>query len=182
MKNKVSELMDGELDTKEAAALITGLKGRNDLHDDWKTYHLIGDTLRDSSKLSVDVSQHVSKQLEAEPAILASFAPKYLPKPFRRKMVGLSIAASLVIMVTGWLGMHALHQPQQTLVADNAANLENMAPPIRVVNSSPIPIYTHSLESEEIDDYLYVHGEFSPGTATRGLATRYIRSVTVAPD
>ncbi len=173
--------MDGELDTKETEALITGLKKRDDLRDDWKTYHLIGDTLRDSSKLSIDISQSVNEQLKSEPAILVSYAPKYLPKPFRRKMVGLSIAASLVIMVTGWLSMHALHQPQQTLVADNA-NLENMAPPIHAINHSPPPTYAHSYEPDEIEDYLYVHGEFSPGTATRGLATRYVRSVNVTQD
>lgn len=177
MKSKVSELMDGELDTQEAAALITGLKGRDDLRDDWETYHLIGDTLRDSSKLSVDVSQHVSKRLEAEPAIVASYAPKYLPKPFRRKMIGLSVAASLVIMVTGWLSMHALFQPQsqQTLVADNA-NVEKMTPPIHVIKSSPHANYAYPLEPEEINDYLYVHGEFSPGTATR-----YLRPVIATP-
>ena len=176
MKNKVSELMDGELDTQEAAALITGLKGNEDLRDDWKTYHLIGDTLRDSSILSVDVSQHVSKRLENEPAILASYTPKYLPKPFRRKMVGLSIAASLVIMVTGWMSMHALLEPQQTLIADSA-NIENMAPPIHVIKSSPHANYAYQLEPEEIDDYLYVHGEFSPGTATR-----YVRPVIATPE
>jgi sigma-E factor negative regulatory protein RseA len=178
VKNKVSELMDGELDTQEAAALITGLKGRDDLRDDWKTYHLIGDTLRDSSKLSVDVSQQVSNRLEIEPAIVASYAPKYLPKPFRRKMIGLSIAASLVIMVTGWMSMHTLlqPQPQQTLVADNA-NLENMAPPVHVIKSSPHASYAYPLEPDEIDDYLYVHGEFSPGTATR-----YVRPVIATPE
>lgn len=177
MKSKVSELMDGELDTKEATALIIGLKGRDDLRNDWETYHLIGDTLRDSSKLSVDVSQHVSKRLEVEPAIVASYAPKYLPKPFRRKMIGLSVAASLVIMVTGWLSMHALFQPQsqQTLVADNA-NIENMVPPIHVIKSSPHANYAYPLEPEEINDYLYVHGEFSPGTATR-----YLRPVIATP-
>jgi len=170
--------MDGELDTKEATALITGLKGRDDLRDDWETYHLIGDTLRDSSKLSVDVSQHVSKRLEVEPAIVASYAPKYLPKPFRRKMIGLSVAASLVIMVTGWLSMHALFQPQsqQALVADNS-NIENMVPPIHVIKSSPHANYAYPLEPEEIDDYLYVHGEFSPGTATR-----YLRPVIATPE
>ena len=173
--------MDGELDTKEAEVLITGLEGREDLRDDWKAYHLIGDTLRDCSKLSVDISQNVSKQLRSEPAILVSYTPKYLPKAFRRKMVGLSIAASLVIMVTGWLSMHALHQPQQTLVAGKA-NLENMAPPIHVINHSPPPIHAHLFEPDEIDEYLYVHGEFSPGTATRGLAPRYVRSVTVTRD
>jgi sigma-E factor negative regulatory protein RseA len=181
VKNKVSELMDGELDTKEAAALITELKGKEDLYDNWKAYHLIGDTLRDSSKLSVDISQSVSNQLRTEPAILVTYAPKYIPTPFRRKMVGLSIAASLVIMVTGWLSMHALQQPQQIQVADNA-NLENMAPPIRVLNHSSPHKYAHSFEPDEIEDYLYVHGEFSPGTATRGLASRYVRSVNVTRD
>jgi sigma-E factor negative regulatory protein RseA len=96
-------------------------------------------------------------------------------------MVGLSIAASLVIMVTGWLSMHALQPPQQTLVADNA-DRDKMASPIHVINSSPYSNYAYPIEPDEINDYLYVHGEFSPGTATRGLATRYVRPVTVAPE
>lgn len=181
MKNKVSELMDGELDSQEAAALITGLKGGNNLREDWEAYHLIGDALRDSSKLSVNLSQRVSKQLETEPVILAPHMSKYLTKPFRRKMVGLSIAASLVIMITGWLSMHALHQPQQTLVAENTG-MEKMTSPLHVINSSPYSKYAYPIEPDEINDYLYVHGEFSPGTATRGLATRYVRPVTVAPE
>lgn len=181
MKNKVSELMDGELDTQEAAALITGLKRGNNLRDDWEAYHLIGDALRDSSKLSINLTQQVSKRLETEPVILAPYTSKYLTKPFRRKMVGLSIAASLVIMVTGWLSMYALHQPQQTLVADNAG-MEKMASPIHVINASPYSKYAYPIEPDEIDDYLYVHGEFSPGTAARGLSTRYVRPVTVAPE
>lgn len=181
MKIKVSELMDGELGTKEAAALITGLKKRNDLREEWGVYHLIGDTLRDSSKLSVDISQRVSTQLETEPAIVTAYETKYVPKHFRRKMVGLSIAASLVIMMTGWLSMHALQQPQQFFVADKA-NQEHLKSPIHVINSSPPSIHAHPFEPEEIDDYLYVHGEFSPGTATRGLASRYVHPVTASPD
>ena len=47
MKERISALMDGELDEREAADTIVKLAGDAPLRDTWRTYHLIGDALRE---------------------------------------------------------------------------------------------------------------------------------------
>jgi sigma-E factor negative regulatory protein RseA len=51
MKDRISALMDGELDEREAAEAIQALT--NDAHgrETWRTYHLIGDALRESRSI-----------------------------------------------------------------------------------------------------------------------------------
>jgi len=48
MKDRISALMDGELDEREAAATIAALGNDSQARDAWRTYHLIGDALRES--------------------------------------------------------------------------------------------------------------------------------------
>ena len=48
MKDRISELMDGELDEREAAAMIVALANDAPAREAWRTYHLIGDALRES--------------------------------------------------------------------------------------------------------------------------------------
>ena len=52
MKERVSVLMDGELDDKSAAAAIQSLANERDARDAWRSYHLIGDLMRGSAPLS----------------------------------------------------------------------------------------------------------------------------------
>jgi len=47
MKDRISELMDGELDEREAAATIAALASDAQARDAWRAYHLIGDALRE---------------------------------------------------------------------------------------------------------------------------------------
>jgi sigma-E factor negative regulatory protein RseA len=54
VKNKVSELMDGELSDREAEKIIAALKQEDLLSHNWEIYHLIGDTLRQSSKIFIN--------------------------------------------------------------------------------------------------------------------------------
>lgn len=172
MKSKVSELMDGELGAEDAADLITNLKKQAHMQGNWETYHLIGDSLRQSTNLSIDISQNLNRALEDEPVVLAP----YVPKPFKRRMVAVSIAASVIVMVAGWLSLQNMNQqPQQTLMAEESG-LEHTLPMIPVSNT--VSSHGYPLAPAEINDYLFVHGEFSPGTATRGLTNYYVHPVT----
>lgn len=47
MKDRISELMDGELAEREAAEVINALGNDAQARDTWRTYHLIGDALRE---------------------------------------------------------------------------------------------------------------------------------------
>ena len=46
MENKVSELMDGELDRQSVSNILGAIKKNQELQEKWETYHLIGDVLR----------------------------------------------------------------------------------------------------------------------------------------
>lgn len=48
MKDRISTLMDGELDEREAAEVISSMAGEAQARDAWRTYHLIGDAMRES--------------------------------------------------------------------------------------------------------------------------------------
>ena len=45
MKDRISALMDGELDEREAAEVINALGSDAQARDAWRAYHLIGDAL-----------------------------------------------------------------------------------------------------------------------------------------
>ena len=47
MKDRISALMDGELDEREAAEAINALGNDAQARSAWRTYHLIGDALRE---------------------------------------------------------------------------------------------------------------------------------------
>jgi sigma-E factor negative regulatory protein RseA len=51
MKDRISALMDGELDQREAAEAIAALKSDPQGRDAWRTYHLIGDALREGRSI-----------------------------------------------------------------------------------------------------------------------------------
>jgi len=167
--------MDGELDKQEAEKIIAILKKEEDLKEDWEAYHLIGDALRQSTKLSTNVVPQVVKQLNSEPTILAPAIST--PKYPRNKVFAYSAAASVIAMVTALIGFQNTNVPQQTLVADQTNIESNMlatTPAIMVSTPPTNLIYQHP--PAEINDYLFVHREFSPGTVTRGQTT-YVHPV-----
>lgn len=169
VKSKVSALMDGELEKQDASNVIEALRKTDELQQEWKNYHLIGDALRQSSRLSMNISFHVNQKLESEP-ITALFPDA--SKIFRRqkpKVFALSVAASMMVMITAWIMMDdTTSEPQQSIVAENSTQDNNVAvvpemisPPTSLNNYPPV----------EINDYLSVHREFSPGTDMRGQVT-----------
>ncbi len=170
--------MDGELDKQEAEKIIAILKKEEDLKKDWEAYHLIGDALRQSTKLSTNVLPQIAEQLNKEPTILAPAIST--SKYSKNKVFAYSIAASVVAMVTVLFGWQSTYVPQQTLVADQSNIESNMPAPTPAIMVSTPPtnlIYQHP--PAEINDYLFVHREFSPGTVTRGQTT-YVHPVIEA--
>lgn len=168
MKSKISALMDGELGEQDASNVIRVIQGDDDLREEWKAYHLIGDTLRQSSRLSTDVSFSVNQKLKTEPTVLFPKASN-IPKQQKYKVFAFSMAASVVAMVSAWAIMYnASYVPQQTLVAENPSHNSNLTA-VPVMVSSPTVL--NNYPPVEINEYLFVHREFSPGTNMRGQVT-----------
>lgn len=71
MTEKLSALMDGELDEIETAAAFARLRNSEDYRQHWNEYHLIGDALRGSADLQSDMTARVMEALINEPVVLA---------------------------------------------------------------------------------------------------------------
>src|SRR5688572_33083634 len=70
MKERISALMDGELDDQPAAFAIEALAKEGEAREAWRTYHLISDTLSRGRMLSEGFTARVAAELAREPTVL----------------------------------------------------------------------------------------------------------------
>ncbi|MBI2296790.1 MAG: sigma-E factor negative regulatory protein [Betaproteobacteria bacterium] len=165
---KLSALMDGELDAHQARQELSRLKQDKELLHHWHTFHLIGDALRGERALSQEFNQRVTERLSGEPTVLAP----------RRSAVkrftayALSVAASLAaVALVGWVAFFNNPLTPQPEIAKAPATLTPAAAPSPQLASVP--------SDGKMNEYLIAHQEFSPSTAIQGLVP-YIRSVSSA--
>lgn len=168
MKSKISALMDGELERGEAAAPFDALRSEGELRDAWRTYHLIGDSMRDAGTLSAGFSGRVAAKLAGEPTVIAP--ARIAPAPERPRWQLLSAAAGVaaVAMVSSvWfvlqdsagLAPPVAQAPQQVPAVQVAAPAAQVPPPASA------------------NDYLYAHQGYSPRNTLQGVAP-YVRMVS----
>jgi len=160
MKERLSELMDGELDDKSAAEVIQALGSDREAVGAWRTYQLISDAMRESRLLSADFAARFSERLAQEPTLLA---PRAL-RPQSRRWYALSAAASLAaVALVGWMAFAP--QPQVAPSPAPVAQVETETKPDLV----PLPTAAN--------DYLLAHQGFSPRVSLQGMAP-YVRTVS----
>ena len=100
---KISQLMDGELDEREARLEIRRLGADESLAQAWDTYHLIRDVLRDDLRIGSDFESRLRQQLEAEPTVVAPHA-RFASRVVRHT---LPLAATVAaVAVVGWLALN----------------------------------------------------------------------------
>jgi len=203
MKNKISALMDGELDSIDVADTITQVKKTVELRNEWSTYHLIGDALRHREMSTLDISSGIRKKLAIEPTVLT---PEF-PKEKKGKAFAFAVAASMVTAVAAvtWMGGQTMDQPldrvTDTAVLQTAVKNESAEPAVITVpvlaqkeefktdksvlqaaaqeDSDVIPISAPIQLNPapiQLNDYMFAHEEFSPRTAIRGVSP-YMRTV-----
>ena len=167
MNEKLSVLMDGEADDRSAAQAMDALRRDADALHTWRTYHLIGDALRDAPPLSPGFAARIAARLAAEPTVLA---PGRLQAARPRAWFALSAAASLAaVALVGWMAFAPqpgpLMQPQVAQMPAAQQVAETAALPARV----PPPSATN--------DYLLAHQGYSPRAWLQGMAP-YARTVS----
>ena len=165
---RVSALMDGELNESQMSQDLAHLKEHPDLVECWDTFHLIGDVLRGEGMLSAACRHGIMEKLASEPTVLA---PR---RTAGKKLVtyALSAAASLAaVAVVGWLAFFNNPLPPPTDIAE--------APPTVVSPAVPSPQLASVPSDGTMNEYLIAHQEYSPSTAIQGLAP-YIRTVSSA--
>jgi sigma-E factor negative regulatory protein RseA len=158
MKDRLSALMDGELDDKSAAETIAALGHDHEAVRAWRTYQLISDAMRESRVLSLGFNARLAARLAAEPTVLAPRARQ----AESRRWYALSAAASVAaVALVGWMAFGP--QPQVVPAPVPVARIE--AKP----NIVPLP--------SAANDYLLAHQGFSPRVSLQGMAP-YVRTVS----
>lgn len=164
--DRVSALMDGELDEHQARQIIAGIRQKGDLRDHWDTFHLIGDTLRGDCRLSADFSGRLADRLAQEPTILAP--RRHTAK--RMTAYALSAAASLsAVALVAWTAL--------STTGDPVAPQPQVAQVQPAIVSAPVAQLVSTPSEGNMNGYLLAHQGFSPSTAIQGVAP-YIRSVS----
>lgn len=149
VRKKVSELMDGELESTDAVEVIGSVKSNSDLLLDWKIYHTIRDVLHQADS-DLDVTDIVRNKLIDEPLLMVP--DSYKKYQYRKqKLLGFSIAASVAVLSIGWLVFQAAEQQQHEVVfkevyvaekANNKVLLPVNNEQRALVNFQPSPLYT----------------------------------------
>lgn len=161
MNERISALMDGEVDEPELAQDLVHLRSNGDLRRTWDTYHLIGDTLRGHAAPAL--AAKVSQRLAGEPTVLA---PQRRAPSRKIAQLAFSAAAGAAgVVLVAWLALPGLRpEPQQV-----AASSPRGAPPAASVTAvTPVAV--------GVENYLLAHQSFSPAGAMQGVAP-YVRTV-----
>ena len=165
MKEKISALMDGELDERAAQALLDALHEDAVALEAWRSYHLVSDAMRDTRLLSPGFAARVVGRLAAEPTALAAARTRAEP----RSWIALSAAAASLaaVALVGWL---AFAPRQDAPVAAPLAKAPSVLP---AAPSRPAIVPLPSAAR----DYLLAHQGFSPRVSFQGMAP-YVRTVS----
>ncbi len=152
MKNQLSALIDGEFEIEDSDHLMTALKASGEVKEAWKTYHLIGDAMRESADMPYHFSDRVMRALDAEPTILAvnkQAERKVEVKKRKRTPVFWSVAASFAAVMFVGLMVFELQLGQS----------EDLSP-VEIAQSMPL-------------EYLQAHQSLAPSGSAY-----YIQSVS----
>jgi sigma-E factor negative regulatory protein RseA len=165
MKDRISQLMDGELDDRSAADTIKACARGGEALDAWRTYHLISDAMRDSRVLSAGFSAAMAERLAAEPTVLA---PQRSRAESRSWFVASAAASFAAVGLVGWLAFAPQpgNGPQMAQPAPQAA-------PAALAQQQPVIVPPPTAAN----DYLLAHQGFSPRVSFQGMAP-YVRSVS----
>jgi sigma-E factor negative regulatory protein RseA len=158
MNERLSVLMDGEMDDKSAAAAIQSLATEREARDAWRTYHMIGDLMRGSAPLSEGFAARIAWKLAEQPTVLAPGRLK--PQPRRWFTLSAAAASLAAVALVGWLAF----APQPQVPAAPLAQAKPEAPA-----TVPLP--------SAANDYLLAHQGFSPRVSLQGMAP-YVRTVS----
>lgn len=154
----VSAMVDGELGPQESIKFLARIKSSPEWRDDWATYHLIGDTLRQLPPLSERFEQQVMQRLAEAPTILSPRRNTIVKRP----LLALSAAASIMaITFAAW-------QSTQPALDLNAT--------VQLADNRNLPTAADLQRRRNVGEYLIVHQEYSPSIAMQGVAP-YVRTV-----
>jgi len=164
MNERISQLMDGELDEPAIETTLAALRRDPQAAETWRTYHLISDAMRDTPLLSAGFAARLAERLAAEPTVLAP--ARRQPRP---RLVWAAAASVAAVGLVGWLAFAPQPEP-----AARVASAPKSASP--ALHKPPVVAVTTILP-KAANDYLLAHQGFSPRVYLQGMAP-YVRTVS----
>jgi sigma-E factor negative regulatory protein RseA len=166
MNEKISRLMDGELDDAADFEQCVGSLRTEDAYATWVCYHVIGDHLRGGRGVAQGFAARFSQKLAAEPTVLAPAAGRSARAPQTATFAWAVAATLAAVTVVGWTAFSMVDVPQTAVATAREAATVRAA---EVRPSGEVPA-----------DYLLAHQEYSPGMAFQGLgpALRAVSTTT----
>lgn len=169
---RISSLMDGELDAHEAGQQLSRLKNDPEARASWDVFHLIGDAMRGDCVVSRDFSAGLQARLADEPTVLA---PRRSPERKATSYAWPAAASFSAVALVGWIAFYSPLSPQPAR-EQSIASAPVAVPATPVVAVAP-PELANVPSEGRMNEYLMAHQEFSPSTAIQGVAS-YIRTVS----
>ena len=170
LKEKLSALVDNELDELEERHVFTALKGDVALRRTWERYHLVRAALHQDVDVVVaqDAAEQVTRRIQAEPSTAGSFQRHRVTRFLGTLAIAASVAA---IAITG---VQWVHQPAP---APLPALAVNTPAPQNFIRSGTTHWDMKEPEAESaLNAYLVEHDEFASTSGLGGMMP-YVRVV-----
>ena len=160
MNERISDLMDGEVDVSEIDAVCANLKSDAGLAT-WSCYHAIGDALRGETGVTRSVTAAVARRLAQEPTVLTPRARAASGPASWAWAVAASVAA---VTVVGWTAYSVIDATPDGLAKAGEAGT------MRAAQARAVTVPA---------DYVIAHQEYAPANALQGVGP-YLRDVAAS--
>lgn len=167
MKERLSELIDGEVSAEDIGEQLRRLKSDGQLRGCWDIYHLIGDALR--GHVCPEIAPRVVARLREEPTVLAPTRQAGSRPPLARYAISAAAGIAAVALVV-WTAAPLWRVDQRIA----AAPTETVSPSASVAADATQPAVP--VTSAEVENYLLAHQPYSHTSAMQGIAP-YVRTV-----
>ncbi|MEP6739945.1 MAG: sigma-E factor negative regulatory protein [Caldimonas sp.] len=192
-RERLSALVDGELDGSGSAAACAAWRDNAEVRRDWHAWLLIGDVLR-SDDLASDAGRDagflaaVRVRLASEPVVLAPMPTAASHRRPSRWMLGSAAAAGFVLVVGTFAVLRPGQVPAPAASSLASADAARRAPATSSFREAALRqpagadaavVYDGKvIRDARLDRYLAAHKQFT-GTSALGVPSAFLRSATV---
>ncbi|WP_418648579.1 sigma-E factor negative regulatory protein [Thauera butanivorans] len=181
MKDKLSALIDGDLDENAIRQVFDGLRRDASLRKDWDAYCLIGDVIRGEQAGSADFVGRVMAGLDDEPVV---FAPAASNASAARR----SVVRTLMPIAASVMGVAAVGVVAATLYSQDAAGpagvevqrvaAQPLIASVGAPSAAPLAAGIEHVADDPLREYVFAHQGVSSGPMPAGV--QYVRTVSAS--
>ena len=180
-EEKLSALVDGELEHRQIDALLARVREDDELRARWASYHLISDALHNnlSQGVELDISRRVSAAIEKEPVIFAPVWQRLRPsRRLIKQAAGAAVAASVTAVAL--LGAQWVNLGPGAMVADGGlqptAQVAVVTPAQQGSSATLVSLDqqgsgdgNEQAWAQSLDSYVVNHNEYAGSTGMHGV-------------